>query len=303
MTTDTPSSFETAQDLATFVSQGWDLHGKEPKRVADALLARVTALSPDEHGAGAIRLAEHVYLSHLSDQPALERFLAALPPTLESNEMCVASRKRTHWVLANLAGQPGPEIPDRFRWSGMQNLWSMWVKAGRAEEATSMLATELERARQEPDVNSRRSLAATCNNVASELREGARGSAAVDNLMIRLAEASAELWTSGGTWVNAERADYLLARCHATLGNGAVALKHANSCLSTIEAHAGESDCNPFELFFAHEAVAWAHHASGNREGLNSERETMRTLRGQITDASLLPWCEGPMAALEQAKV
>ena len=177
MTTESARSFESAADFATFVSEGWNAHGNEPEKVAAALFARLSSFPTDEHGAGALRLGEHVCVSHLGDVPALERMLAGLPAGFESNEVCATSVRRARWVLANLNGQAAPEIADRFRWAGMQNLWSIWIRQGRAEQVSAMLAVELPRALADQDPMSRRSLAATCNNLAFELRDGVRGDA------------------------------------------------------------------------------------------------------------------------------
>jgi len=118
--------------------------------------------------------------------------------------------------------------------------------------------------------------------------------------MLALADASRALWATAGTWVHVERGDYELARCHAALGDGEAALRHARACLTLVQAHAGEPEADAFETFFAHEAVAWAQRAAGNAEGLAHEQARMRQLLAEITDPGLKPWCEEALAALQQ---
>ncbi|MCC7140634.1 MAG: hypothetical protein IT349_00900 [Candidatus Eisenbacteria bacterium] len=302
--TSIPAQLEAAPDLASMVNQGWGLHAKEPDRVAKALEARVDSIPPDPTGAGALQLAEHVCLSHLGDTARLERFLAALPAAVTTSEACAGSLRKSRWVLTMASASPSPGSPsglpveptdapvDRLRWAGMQNLWSLWIRAGRANDAFAMLAQELPRALQEPDAAARRNLASACNNIAVDLREGVRGNQDNDRLMLALANAALQLWTSAGTWVNAERAEYQLGRCHAVLGDGATALRHAEACLSGVEAHRGEPEANAFELFFAHEAVVYAARAANDPARVAQHLERMRSYLAEVDDAELKPWCQ-----------
>lgn len=306
----TSPQLEAAPDLASLVNQGWNLHATEPNRVARALEARVAAVTADATGAGLLQLAEHVCLSHLGDTARLERFLAALPTAVTTSEACAGSLRKSRWVLAMAGASRSPGSPsalpaeptdapvDRLRWAGMQNLWSLWIRAGRANDALAMLAQELPRALQDPDAASRRNLAATCNNLAAELREGVRGNGDNDRLMLDLADASLQLWTSAGTWVNAERAEYQLGRCHAVLGDGATALRHAEACLSSVEAHRGEPEANACELFFAHEAVVYAAHAASDPTRVALHLERMRSYLTEVDDAELKPWCQEALDAV-----
>ena len=108
------------------------------------------------------------------------------------------------------------------------------------------------------------------------------------------------IWrASAGTWVNVERGDYELARCHAVLGQGEAALRHARACLALVEQQAGDPQADAFETFFAHEALAWAQRAAGDTQGLADERAHMQGLMAQVADTSLKPWCEQALAALD----
>ncbi len=287
--------------LADLVRTGWERHAEEAADVARVLMARAATLPADADGAGAIGLAEHVWLSHLQDPAGLRAFLDALPAAVAQAEGSGAMDRRARWVLAMLAGEAAEPIADAARWRALQNLWSVWVRRGRAADALAMLQAERPLALAHPEAPARRALAATTHGVAVELREGPRGDAARDALMIAAADASRELWVTAGTWVHSERGDYELARCHAVIGDGAAALRHARACLAQIEAHAGEPEADAFETFFAHEALAWAQRAAGDRAGQAAERVRMQQLLAAVGDAALRPWCERALADLDRA--
>lgn len=285
--------------LSRFVANAWERHNTEARSVADGLHVQAATLPADADGAAALGLAEHVWLAHLHDTAGLQAFLAALPATLAITEPTAAALRRSHWVLAVDAGAAG-ELEAAPRWRAMQNLWGLWCARGRLADAQAMLQRELPAALAHTEPAARKALAAACNTVAQDLREGRRGDAARDAFMIELAEASKALWASAGTWVNVERADWLLARCHAALGQGAPALSHARACLALVEQHAGEPEADDFEFFFAHEALAWAQRAAGDATGEAAEVARMQARLAAIADDSLKPWCTEALTALQK---
>lgn len=289
------------ETLSAFVARGWELHASSPRDVAGGLLARVGSLSADADGAAAVGLAEHVWLSHLQDPAGLRAFLHALPAAVHQADSSGAMARRASWLLATLAGEPAPAPPEAARWRALQNLWSVMVARGKATEALAMLEAECAQALAHPDATARKALASTTYNLALDLREGHRGEPARDALMLAMAAASRTLWAGAGSWVNVERGDYELARCHAVLGQGGAALRHARACLALIEQHAGEPQADAFETFFAHEALAWAQRAAGDTAALAIERGHMLRLLAEVSDPSLKPWCEEALAALDAA--
>lgn len=288
-------------DLATWLPQAWDQHGDRPQEVAAGLQARQGTLGGDADAAEAVRLAEHVWLSHLDDPAGLHAWLQQLPPAVVQAPASAPSVQRTHWVLALLDGSAAPAVDDPARWRGMQNLWSVWVARGRAADASAMLAAEVPRAAAHPDATACRALAATCNNLASDLRLGRRGDASVDALMLDLARASRQLWPRAGSWVQVERADYQLARCHALLGQADAALAHARACLAAIDAHAGDVEASAMEFFYAHEALAWAHRAAGDAAGMAAQRQHMLDRLAAIDDPHTQAWCQRDWADFDRA--
>lgn len=290
-----------ACDLASFVEHAWDAHAKHPEAVAAALRARAESLAPDEASDDVIALGEHVWLAHLTDPGGFAAYLDKLPPAIADTPPTSAIVRRGRWVLAALDERAAPVIPDGDRWRALQSLWSVWVARGRAAQALAMLRNDVSAALAHPDASARRGLAATCNNLAVELRVGRRGDGARDALMLALAEASRALWGTAGTWVHAERAEYQLARCHAVLGNGERALAHAQACQDAIDAHRDDPQADAFERFFAHEALAWAQLTRAKRTAAAQERGRMAALAVQVVDEAMRAWCDEALRDFDAA--
>jgi uncharacterized protein YndB with AHSA1/START domain len=80
--------------------------------------------------------------------------------------------------------------------------------------------------------------------------------------LVDMAHAARWHWrhAAGATEVNGLRADYLCARAHSWVGNGAEALRHAEQCLARTQA----ASLTDFDLAYAHEAVARAFACTGD---------------------------------------
>nr|MDH4391380.1 hypothetical protein [Aquabacterium sp.] len=90
--------------------------------------------------------------------------------------------------------------------------------------------------------------------------------------------------------------EYRLALCHAVAGHGAAALQHAQLCLAGCAAAGSAADA--VEHFFAHEALARAHHVAGDGPAAAAARATMAALLSQIDSADgLRAWCAEVLGA------
>lgn len=292
-----------APSLRAWLDAAQPRHAEQPRDVADGLLARAAGLPDDADGAEALRLAEHVLLAHLGDAAGLQHMLDALPP----RPVLQAARQRADWVLAVLAGHTMADVPPpTVRWRALQNLVLAWVWQGQWQAASEALMAPQQEALQHPEVDARKAYAANANNVALELREAwprwqASGNstqaAEAAALMLAAAQLSRQAWAAAGTWLNVERAEYQLALCHAVLGQGEPALKHAQACLSICEAQ----DADAVERFFAHEARALAQRAAGDRAAVMAARLAMQHLLDEIDDVEMRAWCRQSLQALEAA--
>jgi len=151
---------------------------------------------------------------------------------------------------------------------------------GDIDQARALLHDACDVVGEDGDAEAVKALAAIANNLASQLLDAGRDAAA-DTLMMEAAELAQRRWHQAGTWLNAQRADYLLARCAAASGDGARALRHAAACLSLCTAHGAGAH----ELFFAHEALGRASIAAGRGAGAHEAVARMRALLDDIADA------------------
>jgi hypothetical protein len=274
--------------LRAWLDDAWDRHATDTARVADELLAHAPTLPDDADGAGVLRLAAHVLLTHAADATAMQRLLDALPPhaTLE------AAARPARWALAQLQGTPAPPCSDAERWSGLESVAMVLAARGQAAQAQQRLLAEEAAAAAHAEQPARRAFAASANNVAGALRDAPRGDAATDALMLAAAQLARRAWERAGTWLHVERADYQLAMCHAALGQGAAAVTHAQACIDRCNAEGAEPD----ELFFAHECAAHAQHAAGNAAALQQHRAQMQALLARVDDAEMRRYCAETLA-------
>jgi hypothetical protein len=131
---------------------------------------------------------------------------------------------------------------------------------GQVSRAEQLLARARERVASLPASTplDHRPLAVACNNMTWTLHDlGAQRSAEQTAAMLRLAAASREHWSRAGGWLEIERAEYALALTHLAAGLHDDAWRHAGQCLAVCLHHAAP----PYELVYAHEAMARVHHA------------------------------------------
>ncbi|WP_425256773.1 hypothetical protein ACPOLB_14850 [Rubrivivax sp. RP6-9] len=274
--------------LRAWLDQAWDRHATDTAAVAAELLAHAPTLPDDADGAGVLRLAAHVLLTHAADAAAMQRLLDAAPP----HAALEAAARPARWALARLQGTPAPACSDAERWNGLEYLVLVLAARGQAAQAQALLLAEEAAAAAHPEQPARRAYAASANNVAGALRDGPRGDAAIDTLMLAAARLSRRAWVRAGTWMHVERADYQLAMCHAALGQAADAVAHAQACLQRCEAEGAAPD----ELFFAHECAAHAQHAASDTAALQHHVAQMQALLARIEDAGMRQFCAETLA-------
>jgi hypothetical protein len=91
-----------------------------------------------------------------------------------------------------------------------------------------------------------------CNNRAWRLSEAQSRTAAEDSEMLNAARAATFHWNKIGTEVHAARAGMLLARVHALLGHGAIAMCYARTAFDSVASRASPD----WEIAFAHAVLA-----------------------------------------------
>lgn len=244
----------TTTSVADFIELAWNEHVSDEAGVASRIEAQAPRLAeaPEQLGAF-LGLAQHVLIGHRGDAPAMERCLQSLPRVAADEAASAAmGAARLAAALMRDAATPAGAVaaPAAIRAHG--NAACGHASRGNAAAARALLDSAAALAR-EDDAAALKALAACHHNLAAQLQE-AGSSPATDGLMMHAAAESRRVWSKAGTWINVERADYMLSLCAATIGDTAKAIAHARSCLAICEAN----DADAFERFFAHEALARA---------------------------------------------
>jgi hypothetical protein len=288
--------------LAAFLDQAEARHAEQAAATAAGLLARAPGLPATADGARALRLAEHVMLAHLGDAKALASLLASIAPGLAQADATAGAVQRLQWALALVNGNTtAAPPPDALRWRALQNVVLALAVQQRWAEASALLAADAQAAQAHGAGEAGQAYAASANNVAADLQHNGTAAGtprhpARDALMLQAATLARQAWGHAGNWRHVERAEYRLALCHATAGQGAAAVQHAQRCLAGCVAAGAEADV--VEHFFAHEALAHAHHANGDAPAAAAARAAMAALLPQIDTADgLRDWCAEALAS------
>ncbi len=135
-----------------------------------------------------------------------------------------------------------------------------------------------------------RSQAITANNSVWELLDVEEPDATE---LLSRAYAASYHWSRAAdrTPENAARGSWLLSRCHVVLGNGELALHHADECAAVV----GEADLRDFDLGYAHEGRARALALLGRADEANLELAAARGV--EVADAEDSAIFESDLAA------
>jgi hypothetical protein len=133
-----------------------------------------------------------------------------------------------------------------------------------------------------------RSFAKELFNHVWDLMERTDRSARDDAQMLHEAHASRYHWGEVGTEVQIGRGEWQISRANALLKQGAAALFHAQLYLESC----GSAGMADWDLPFAHEALARAYAALGNRDQFTYHHQLAAELGGQIADEHDQSWLE-----------
>ena len=137
-------------------------------------------------------------------------------------------------------------------------------------------------------------MAVANNNLANDLVECEDLDSTGSRLMVACANAAHIFWKRCGTWVNEERALYLLALVHNRLGNHQAGLQAAQSALDVIMKNGEE----PVDEAFIRMAAGVAFIGLSDVESARVQLATADALVESWPDESLVSWYQS-----ERAKV
>lgn len=257
----------------SFLQQAWADHADRPAEVALRLRKHTPAPETPDHLSALARLVVHLCGEHLGDFDDGRWRLAHLAhhPLADADVQSALRVGIASLTLAQTgrADRAGFSVDERIRSEAAAA--AICVGRRQTDRASLLLRRARERLATLPEapVAMHRPLAVACNNMAWELHDrGIERNPEDTAAMLDMATAAKAHWSQAGTWLESERADYALAICHLSAGQPEAALQHAAQCLATCT----QNDAPPYELLFAHEALARAHGARG--DGASRKRNT-----------------------------
>lgn len=270
---------------AAFIAQAFADHAAAPEAVAARLPEgfALLAAAPDQAESFA-RLAEHVVLGHLDDAVELGSWIDRLEPLAagDAGLGLALARARLAGALATGRREAGAALPSAEQVRAHGNALLALTRRSAWTEIRALL--DEARALVE-DPAGQRVFAAITNNLAGDLRfyhAAHRTDAGYAPLMIEAARLAHEHWHAVGGWLEQERADYQLALCLASAGDGEAALDYARSCWQRCRDNAADDE----ECCYALEALGHAQYAAGLRQDLAETRALMAEHLSRIDEGS-----------------
>ncbi len=270
--------------LDAFLARAWGDHGDDPAGVAQRLLQQRPALESAAQVAGLARILQHVLAEHLGQWQACHDALQALgAEALVQGDAQAASAVRV--ALAGLALAQDLRVAAALEPAARiaAHCSASAICSGRENFAGAARHLEVALAQaQSGDADAsvfQRPLAVCANNLAWALLGLPERASEVTAQMLSAARAARVWWERAGTWLQVERAEYLLVRVHLAAGQLQQALAHGQACLQGCETNSAPD----FELFYAHEAMAQAAAALGDHGLLDQSRDAAIAAQARMT--------------------
>jgi len=281
-----------------FLEKAWADHGDHPEEVGQRLEQGYALLETPAQIAPFARILAHVDGEHLArwteGVARLERLRTHARWRDDGDAPTIVRRLIAALRFANgEAGVGGLDPADRAHGHAVaaaalaaQEHMSDAIRHFRAAlSAASPGLTE-----GEPAI---RALAVTSNNLAATFEQMPTRSDGETATMLDAARAARDYWSRAGGWLETERAEYMLAKCHLAAGDAKAALMHAQNCAAICEAN----DADAFERFFAQSGRALSYRALGDAAQFARARKA--ALDGYSTVAAdQKPWCESTLKLL-----
>ena len=281
----------------SFLEQAWSDHGDAPAEVAERLEQGYALIETPAQIAPFARILAHVDGEHLArwaeGMARLER-LRAHPKWDENGEAPTLVRR----LLAALRFGSGDEsvtglgAADRAHAHAVVAA-ALVAQGHRADAFRHFRAGLVAAPGLDDDDPAVRALAIAANNLAAALEE--LPSRTVDDtaFMLEAARAAREYWARAGGWLETERAEYRLAKCHLAAGDAKHALAHARQCVAICE----DNGADAFERFFGEAIRALACRALADDRAFEQARAAALAHHDALP-ADQKRWCEAMLASI-----
>lgn len=280
------------------LKSAWAEHTGRLSHVVEGMNGLRSELSRAEQIPSFLTLLSHLLCDHGQDWSWGSSQLQALNALSFSSEEPAASALRRLDFLCRLG------LKESLDWSALSlsertRIEASWLGAlvarNQDQEALSLsqslptALTQLEG--QDPAV---KAVAMNANNAAFGLRKKGPSSQEQKDLLLSLARLARQAWGQAGTWLEIERAEYLLSLCWSTLGDSGRGLLHARRALSLCEQNQAEA----LEFFFIQEAFAQAHLADNDLDSAKRACKLMKAHLEKLTPEDL-DFCKSTLKEIE----
>lgn len=295
--------------ISDLIRDGWGYHDTESERLAGELEAANLDELKAEGPGHCLHLSNHTIGEHLGDWRRARRFAEAVreataDQTGEASfgaHLAVARYMDGDTVAAQQAEIEclgAAEHPVDAYLTVKSFLAGALAGTGRFADAGVVIAAANRLAEGLGDVaTSNRSMAVANNNLASELVESDELDSDQARLMVGCAQAAHTFWLRCGTWVNEERALYLLALVNNRVEGYRAGLEHAQAALDVIAANGEE----PVDEAFIRLAAARSHLGLSDTPSAEEHLATADELTKAWTEPSLTTWYEGERRKVDAA--
>lgn len=282
-----------------FLQDAWRDHVHDVKGVSARLRGARELMTESAHVAPLTRLIVHVFGEHFGDWDGAQRELQRLSQHALSlqDDAAQSALRIANAALTCAQGKPVPSIGLTTEERVAALCAGSAVALGRNElhQASDLFDAAL--ALVQPGISGasgfHRPLAVAANNLASALGEMVGRSPAQNALMLRAAQVSRVYWEKAGTWLEVERAEYMLAKSNLRAGQTGQARPHAIACLSICQANQAPD----FEFFYAHEMLATVARALNQRDEFDREMAQAAAAFARLS-ADDQAACKGDLDAL-----
>jgi hypothetical protein len=281
-----------------FIEQAWTDHGDLPEDVAQRLEQGYALIDKPAHFVAFARILAHVdgeHLAHWQQGVArLERLRAHARWSGDGDAAVIVRR-----LIAALRVAETGEAPEALDAAERAHAHAVAAAAllGQKQFARALRHFRAALAAATSGLPERdpaiRAVAAASNNLAAALEEKSPRDADETRAMLDAARAGREFWERAGTWLETERAEYMLAKCLLTAGNAKEALVHAGQCVALCERNGADD----FERFFAQGVLALSRRACGDPDGFEQAKHTALAHHARLA-ADRKTWCEPTLQLL-----
>lgn len=297
--------------ISELIREGWNYHDTESERLAAELEAANLEDLEDDLLAECIRLSNHTIGEHLADWPRARMFAEtvrrakqdeSLSATFCANLavarfMAGAEIEAQQAEIESLLAADDPVVAYLSTKSLLANALAgsrRFVDAGMVIATTNRLAFDYEGASA-----SDRGMAVANNNIANDLLEYEDLDVNGTRLMLECAEAALTFWKRCGTWVNEERALYLLVLVNNRVGNHLAGCEFAKTALAVIAENGEEA----VDEAFIRLALGSAYSGLGDIASARTQLARADALVKLWSDESLVSWYQSERAKLSAAIV